>query len=724
MSLSIGDRLGHDEVRTLIGQGGRPAARGEGPAATLSSARRLVAASMVLLCWTPSASLAQELAPGARYDPAIPTLEATVGHDHGDEITTPEQVARYLDALAAAAPNRLTVVEYARSWEGRPLYLCVIASSERIARLDELTADLRRLSDPGALAADEVERLVATLPVVTWLLHGVHGNEISSTDAALAELYHLLASRDDETVDTILRESVVLIDPMQNPDGRARFIYQHLLGRAATPDPEPVSAEHDEPWPGGRTNHYLFDMNRDWFGQTQPETRGRVGIYLEWFAHVVVDLHEMGGNSTYFFAPPTRPLNPNLSPSQGDWLDQFGRQNAARFDSRGFPYFVRESYDLFYPGYGDSWPSLHGAIGMTYEQASARGLVFRRTDDMQLSYRDGVVHHFTAALATAETAARNREALLRDFVAHRRGSQDDEVVEYLLPPANDVGRSDQLARVLTAQGIQVRRTLAPIDIDDRQLPAGTYIVPLAQGAGRLARTLLDPVTAMDDAFVEEQDRRRRRRQSDQIYDITGWSLPLVYDVEAIASDRVTEVETESVAPAWLGPQDARVTNRERARTPVAPLAPATVAYLMPWGLATAATVTEALAAGLRVRFANKAFTLGGRVFPPGTAIVRVAEHGATLASTLGGIVARHGAEVVGTDTGWVEDGISLGSNQVVALKTPRVLLAWDEPTSSQSAGWTRYVLERRYGQAVSAVRTDAFGRVRAGPLRCHRVALW
>ena len=462
-----------------------------------------------------------------------------------------------------------------------------------------------------------------------------------------------------------------------------------------------MSAEHDEPWPGGRTNHYLFDMNRDWFGQTQPETRGRVGVFLEWFPHVAVDLHEMGGNSTYFFAPPTRPLNPNLSPSQGVWLDQFGRQNAARFDSRGFAYFVRESYDLFYPGYGDSWPSLHGAIGMTYEQASARGLVFRRTDDTQLSYRDGVVHHFTAALTTAETAARNREALLRDFVAHRRGLPDDEVVEYLLPPANDPGRSDRLARMLTAQGIQVRRSMAPFELGDRQLPAGTYIVPLAQGAGRLARTLLDPITSMDEAFVEEQDRRRRRRESDQIYDITGWSLPLVFDVEAIAADRATAVDMEPVESVWRDPPVESA--------PALP--PATVAYLMPWGLATAATVTDALADGLRVRFADKAFTLSGRAFPPGTAIVRVADHDAALAATLGRIAARHGAEVIGADTGWVEDGISLGSNQVVALKTPRVLLAWDEPTSSQSAGWTRYVLERRYGQRVSAVRTDAFGRV-------------
>ena len=660
----------------------------------------LATAGVVLLAVLPSTTGAQELAPGARYDPAIPTLKATIGHDHGDEITTPEQVGRYLEALAAAAPDRFALVEYARSWEGRPLHLGIIASPERLTRLEELTTDLRRLADPGALMDDEAERLITTLPVVTWLLHGVHGNEISSTDAALVELYHLLASQADEAVDTILRVSVVLVDPMQNPDGRARFIYQHLLGRAATPDPEPASAEHDEPWPSGRTNHYLFDMNRDWFGQTQPETRGRVGLFLEWFPHVVVDLHEMGGNSTYFFAPPTRPLNPNLSQSQGTWLDRFGRRNAARFDSRGFQYFVRESYDLFYPGYGDSWPSLHGAIGMTYEQASARGLVFRRTDDTQLSYRDGVVHHFTAALTTAETAARNREALLRDFVAHRRGLPDDAVVEYLLPPANDPGRSDRLARTLTAQGIQVEKSTEPIDLGDRQLETGTYIVSLAQAAGRLARTLLDPVTAMDDAFVEEQDRRRRRRQSDQIYDITGWSLPLVYDVEAIASDRATDVATDPVVVARIDPDP-----------PAAALPPATVAYLMPWGLATAATVTEALATGLRVRFANKAFTQGGRVFPPGTAIVRVAEHDDTLAATLGSLASRHGAEVVGTDTGWVEDGISLGSNQVVALTSPRVLLAWDEPTSSQSAGWTRYVLERRYGQQVSVVRIARFGRV-------------
>jgi hypothetical protein len=252
---------------------------------------------------------------------------------------------------------------------------------------------------------------VRELPVVTWLIHAVHGNEISSSDAALAEAYHLLAAEGDQTVDTILRESNVLIDPLENPDGRARFLASNLAARAAAPDPEPLAAERDEPWPGGRANHYLFDMNRDWFALSQPETAGRVGVHLEWYPHVVVDLHEMGAESTYYFAPPAEPENPHITPRQRAWFTAFGKANAERFDQRGFPYFVKEIYDSFYPGYGESWPIFQGAVGMTYEQASARGLVYRRTDDTLLTYRQGIVQHFTAAITTAATAARNRERL-------------------------------------------------------------------------------------------------------------------------------------------------------------------------------------------------------------------------------------------------------------------------------------------------------------------------
>jgi hypothetical protein len=661
---------------------------------------RLVRGAVMAVCLATPAG-AQELWPGATYDPAIPTPKAVLGHEFGEEISSPEEIVLYLKALAAAAPDRTRLVEYARTWENRPLHVLAIASPARIAALDTVKADLKRLADPRGLSGADESRLIATLPAVTWLMHAVHGNEISSSDAALAEAYHLLAARGDSMVDTILRESIVLIDPLENPDGRARFVFQNRLGRAAVPDPERFSAEHDEPWPGGRSNHYLFDMNRDWFAQSQPETRGRLKVALDYFPHVVVDLHEMGGDSTYYFAPPADPLNPLITADQVRWLETFGRANASRFDERGFPYFIREVYDSFYPGYGESWPIFNGAIGMTYEQASARGLVLRRIDDTLLTYRQGVVQHFNAAITTAFTAAANRERLLRDFLAYRRSAisegEKSASREYVLLPGHDPAMAARLARILVGQGIEVRQAADGFKLGTREVPAGAYLVSAAQPSGRLVRNLLDPHTPQPEAFVQEQDRRRKKRLGDQIYDVTAWSLPALFDVEVVTtgqalSPRSTPVSA-AVAPA------------------ATPLPQAKVAYLLRWGSETPAVVNGLLAAGIRVHQASRPFTIGTTEYPAGTAIVRVAELGAGHREKLAALVAERGVPVVPLDSGWVDKGISLGSGDVATLKVPRVVLAWDAPTSSLSAGWTRYVLERRFGFPVSAVRVSTLGRL-------------
>ena len=660
-----------------------------------------LAIGMLVALLTPGLAGAQELWPGAVYEPAIPTIKSVLGHDFGEQISSPEQIRLYLTALTAAAPDRTRLVEYARTWEGRPLHLLAIAAPERIARLDQVKADLKRLADPRGVSDADQTRLVAQLPAVTWLMHGVHGNEISSSDAALAQAYHLLAARGDQMVDTILRESIVLIDPLQNPDGRARFLYQNQLGRAATPDADRFSAEHDEPWPGGRSNHYLFDMNRDWFAQTQPETRGRLNVALDYYPHVVVDLHEMGGDSSYYFAPPADPLNPFITPDQVRWLEVFGRANAARFDARGFPYFIREVYDSFYPGYGESWPIFNGAIGMTYEQASARGLVFRRQDDTVLTYRQGVVQHFNAAVTTAYTAAVNRERLLRDFVAYRRSaiSEGEKAAsrEYVLLPGSDPAMAARLARNLAAQGIEVRKATEAFSVGTRKVPAGAYLVSAAQPSGRLARNLLDAHVPQPEDFVKEQDRRRRNRQADQIYDVTGWSLPALFDVEVVTSAQA------------LSPASAAVSATDEPRA--APLPPARVAYLLPWGSQTPGAVYALLAGGVRVHHASRPLTIGETTYPVGTAIVRVAELGDGHRELLAEVISRHAIQAVPLDSGWVDKGVSLGSGDVHALKTPRVVLAWDTPTSSLSAGWTRYVLEQRFGFAVSAVRVATLGRL-------------
>lgn len=643
----------------------------------------------------------QELAPGTTYDSKIPTIKSVLGWDVGEEITPPDGIVTYLKALAAAAPERTRLIEYARSWERRPLYVLLVSSPERIARLDEIQAGLQRLADPRGLSDGEADRLARELPVMTWLMHAVHGNEISSSDAALAEAYHLLAARGNADVDRILAESIVMIDPLENPDGRARFIASNTQGQAADPDVEPVAAERDEPWPGGRANHYLFDMNRDWFAQSQRETQGRTKLYLDWYPQVVVDLHEMGGNSTYYFAPPADPLNPHITKDQVKWFEAFGRGNAASFDERGFSYFIREVFDSFYPGYGESWPIFHGAIGMTYEQASPRGLAFRRQDDTVLTYRYAVVGHFTAAIATAATAAKNREQILRDFLAYRRSAiaeGEQGVREYVLLPGSDPSRAGRLATLLARQGIEVRRAEEPIKLAARAAPAGAFVVSAAQPAGRLVRNLLDPQTTMDEKFVKEQDRRRRERLGDQIYDVTGWSLPFAFDVELETSDRplqvkATNVTTEAAAPA------------------AKPLAAAKVAYLIPWGADTAAAVVELLRAGVAVQTADQSLSLGGRRYAVGTAIIRVAGQQG-LQEKLAGVLARYPAvEVVPADTGWVDEGISLGSGDVVRLKAPKVAMAWDAPASSLSAGWMRYVIERRYGQPVTAIRARTLENV-------------
>jgi hypothetical protein len=640
------------------------------------------------------------IGPGTRFDPRIPTLEQVVGHAPGQAVTSPEGIDAYLHALAAAAPDRARLLEYARSEEGRPVSVLLIGGPERMSRLDAVKRDLHALASPQSLPPAEVDRLLRELPAVVWLLHGVHGNEISSSDAALALAYHLLAAQDDPVADVARREAIVIIDPLENPDGRARFLATNRTASGPSPDAEPLAAEHDEPWPGGRANHYLFDMNRDWFAQTQPETRGRVRVFLDWYPHVTVDLHEMGGDSTYYFAPPARPYNPHFSAAQREWLETFGRAIADRFDAAGQAYFVRDVFDSFYPGYGDSWPMTQGSVGMTFEQASARGLSWRREDGTVLTYLDGVRNHFRAALATVEAAARGRAKLLRDFLEFRRAAvhegETGPVRAYVLVPGGDPPRAERLAELLAGQGIEVRRATGELHAGAQAFPAGSYVVPLAQPAGQLVRNLLDPRVAMDEAFIREQERRRKKRLPDQIYDVTAWSLPLLFDVEC---------EGVGVTPAG----DTRPL--AAGETSGAPLAPARVAWLLPWGSGTAAAVAEALASGLKVRVAEEGFRLGGRTWPAGTAIVRVSDNAEDAARTLGRIAAHHGVLPAPVDTGFVEEGTSLGSDRVHLVPKPRVALLWDWPTASTSAGWARWVLERRFGQSVTVVRSRSLRRL-------------
>ncbi|MGP8243277.1 MAG: M14 family zinc carboxypeptidase [Bryobacteraceae bacterium] len=639
-----------------------------------------------------------EFWPGAVYDPAVPTAQKVLGYDFGERIASHAAIVKYFAALAAAEPARVKIFEYGKTWEGRELFYAVIGSEANLRHLPEIRAGMQKLHDPRKTSAAEAQKLIQGLPSIIWLAYGVHGNEISSPDAAMVTAYHLLAARNDKMVADILANTLTIVNPLQNPDGRNRFLHDFEVNLGLEPDANPLAAEHSEAWPGGRTNHYAFDLNRDWIGITQPETIGHVKALQEWYPQVFIDLHEMGADATYYFTPEADPYNPFLTKEQHDDLYWFGKNDAKYFDRFGFRYFTREEYDDFYPGYGASWPFYLGGLAMTYENGSTRGLVVRRADDTTITFRETVRRHFVTSVASCEVAADNRAKLLDMFYRYQATALQEAEAggstrEYILPRRGDTSEVDKLAQLLVLQGVEVNRALAPFSLDGKPYPAGSYVISLAQPEARLVKDLLVPQVSMDDKFLTAEERRRKLRQRSEIYDVTAWSLPLEFNVECVPSNARTETGLELVKPGAVPPGSVE--------------GKASVAYLVPWGTAASARLLAgALRAGLRVLSTDKKFTQNGRVYPDGTLIVMVKDNPPSLLETLRKLAAATGAEVVATDTSWVENGPNFGSSRVIYMKPPAVAIAWDRPTNATSAGETRFVLERQFGYPMTAVRSQ------------------
>ena len=632
--------------------------------------------------------------PEAVYDGGVPTLKDVTGHDHGEAITSSSDINAYFRALAEAEPERMQVRSYGETWQGRELIYAIISSPANMARLDDIQADL------SALAAGQVlsDQTLQDTPAAVWLSYGVHGDEITPSGSALFMAYHLLAAENNDLVETILDNTIVIIDPNQNPDGRDRFVHSFASALGLEPLADRHTAEHDQPWPRGRFNHYLFDLNRDWFALTQPETRGKVASFLEWNPVVYVDSHEMGGDSTYFFPPPARPFNPNITDAQREKQVQLGQNMARYFDRFGAPYFTREIFDAFYPGYGDMWPTLNGAIAMTFEQGSPRGLVFERRDGTTLTYAEGVRNNVLSSLATLETVARNKNSYLGDFGDYRRSAiqeaQRSGERYVVMDLASARYEAEALARRLAAQGVAVQRAPAGSRHCGEAYAAGALIVDLAQPQGRLIRTLLDPSTPLAEDFLAEQENRRDRGLNHELYDVTAWSMPLMDGVKAqqysqVALGSAVGVSADDAIPAITAPGGA-------------------YGQIAPWSDGgQAKLVIAALKAGLKGKTTDKPFTQDGRTYPAGTVVFPAADNPVYLNAQLNALAAEIGAEIVPMESSWVDDGPNFGSSSFAALKLPRVAIAWDEGTSPTSAGNTRFVLERYLGLPVAPIRASS-----------------
>lgn len=669
------------------------------------------------------------------YDPAIPRPESVIGHVVGDTHTRSHLVAAYYRAVAEAS-DRVVVSRHGATYEGRHLLHAVVTSPANHARLEEIRLANLRLSDAPGEVADAV---IETMPVVVHMGYGVHGNEASGPEAAMLVLYHLAAGR-GPAVDGLLDRAVIIMDPNYNPDGRDRFVNwaNGNRGRVATRDGQ--DREHVEPWPGGRTNHYWFDLNRDWLVAQHPSSQGRVGLFHHWRAQVLTDVHEMGSNATYFFQPgiPSR-NNPNTPQRTFELTAALAEHHAEWLDRHGALYYSRETFDDFFYGKGSTFPDVNGAIGILFEQASARALE-RMTNDGVLTYPFTIRNQVATSMSTLAGSLALRTELLthqRDFYASApEAARRNPVKAYVLDLGETRTRTQALLQMLLRHRIRVYELARTVQAD-RTLLAGrtagtgrtgqtagsgghtfrageSVIIPLDQPQTRLIKASMEQVTTFTDSLF---------------YDVSAWTLPLAMGVPSgelrrfsndMASAEITEAAFDG--GALIGGHGS-------------------YAYLMEWDRYFAPrALYRILDAGLRPRLARQSFTAsvgvsggqsgtggsgdtsgpdgtGGteRTFDRGTIIIPVAQRDAASTVTaaqvralIDRIVAEDHVIVHGTDTGLTPTGGDLGGPTSPVLVKPEIAVLSGPGTRAYEVGETWHLLNERFGIPVSLVDTDGF----------------
>lgn len=647
---------------------------------------------IALLCLMLTMMNAEDFYPGARYRENVPAPERVLGYRLGDRFTRHHQIVDYYQRLAQAS-DKIRVLEYGRTVEQRPLLLLFISSPENLSRLEEVKAANARLSDPRRLSEADMESMAKALPGTVWLSYGVHGDESSSAEAAMQTVYHLLADETEETA-RMLKNLVIIVDPLVNPDGRERYVsfYEQAKGRKVRSDPN--AYEHQPPWPAGRYNHYLFDMNRDWSWQTQYETRARVKAYREWNPQVHVDYHEMTPDGMgYFFPPPAKPINQNIPQMTLDWLAIYGKGNAAMLDRFGILYYTGEDYDLHYPGYGDSWPALNGAVGMTYEKAGGgrAGLAIRfKGRGYDLTLRDRVRHHFLTGIATLKTAVETKEARLRDYYRFRKqaieAGRSGRVKNYILLPGRDPGRAAQLISLLMDQGIEVRRASGSFKVKrahgyygealEREFEAGSYIVDLAQPAGLLAKSLLELESPVKDLFF---------------YDVTAWTLPLAYGVEGYWTEELLDLPSELLSSKPVvkgGVKGGR----------------ASYAYIFSYETnAAAKTLVKLLEEDYEVFVTLRPFRIEGQDYAAGSIVVPLFGNKEALHQRVAELAAEHGHDVLAVSSGRAESGVDLGSGRLQPLRRPKVLVVMGSGVNATDYGATWFQFDEVFQLSFTPV---------------------
>ena len=644
---------------------------------------------------------------------AVPTPADFLGFEIGERPSYSGEILRYFEAVAAASP-RATLHTYAHSHEGRQLVYLLVSSEANHARMSDIRANIWAIADPR-LEID-ADALIASTPAVAYCAYSIHGDELSGCEAALRLAYELTAGESDE-VRAIRDKLVVLLDPNENPDGRERMLAMGAAFRGALPNPDPDALSHSGFWPWGRGNHYLFDLNRDWFAQVHPESKGRAAILGQWRPQLVVDAHEMGSGDTYLFSPPRDPFNPNWPSETHDWWQRFAADQAEAFDRQGWSYYTRDWNEEFFPGYGSALAIYAGAVGILYEQAGTGGEPVRQPSGRVLSFAESVDHQFVSSMANLGTAATHREALLRSYRGARaeaieRGGKGP-VRAYYFTPRPDAGRAERLAARLSALGIQVERLDEAATLSGAHdlwadgeakaaLPAGSFRVRLDQPDGLLARGILEPHTLMADSSLAEEREHIERRKGSRIYDTTAWSPLYASGLEIWWTGRVDKLDWRPWAapaspPGGLRPGRARHGWLFDGSPDAAPILAAKLS-----------------AAGFKVRAGDRPFTMAGHSYPRGSFLLRQEENPEADTAALNELAAAAGIELAPVASARILEGPDLGGGHWRLLAEPRIAIAAGAPLSFNSVGAAWHLLDKEAGLRVSLVDVSRLGEIDLG----------
>ena len=614
------------------------------------------------------------------YNPNIPTPKSSIGHQVGDWHITHDKLVQYMYTLASSS-DRITIEDRGATFEGRPLLLLTITSANNHANIETIRQQHLELTqkEPSTININE-------MPIVVQQGFSIHGNEPSGSNAALAVAYYLAAAQ-GPAIDTLLNNTVILFDPSYNPDGLQRFAYWANTNKSKNINPDPNDREYDEVWPGGRTNHYWFDMNRDWLPVQLPESRARIATFHKWMPNILTDHHEMGTNSSFFFQPGIPSRTHPLTPQQNqDLTGEIGSYHATAFDKIGSFYYSKESFDDFYYGKGSTFPDINGSIGILFEQASSRGHAQESVNGI-LTFPFTIRNQFTAALSTLEAAVAMRQKILsyqQEFYqqAFKEAAKADAIV---FGDEKDPSKAYHLAEILMRQNIQVHKIANDFTSKGkRYTKESSYAVPKNQRQHRLINAMFEKRTEFKDSLF---------------YDVSAWTLPLAFNLDYnqnIPTNKVGEKITTLTKPGATAPKYSEY------------------GYLMQWhDYYTPKALNMLLKKGIRAKVGMTPFTSQEKEYDYGTILIPVQNQDLSpkdIAKAIEEIVAQTGVTIDPANSGQTQK-VNLGSNQFKALKLPKVAMLVGDGINPYDAGEIWHLFDQRYDMHITKLDTKNFRRV-------------